>query len=72
MKVCFEFRLEEDRTNAMSILPTPDVGSAAFSVKTLNHDRENSSGKNLSSFVNTARNNDIPRSSVGNCMVVPH
>ncbi|KAA0048776.1 reverse transcriptase [Cucumis melo var. makuwa] len=30
MEVCFEVRLEEDRTNAMGVLTTPVIDSAAF------------------------------------------
>ena len=40
MEVCFEVRLEEDRTSAMSILPTLAIDYVAFNVKTPVHDSE--------------------------------
>ena len=47
MEVCFEVRLEEDCTSAMSILLTLTIDSAAFSVKTSVHDSEKNSGKSI-------------------------
>ncbi|KAA0053517.1 Cysteine-rich RLK (receptor-like protein kinase) 8 [Cucumis melo var. makuwa] len=40
MEVCFEVCLEEDRTNAMSVLTTPTIDFAAFSARSLNHDSD--------------------------------
>ncbi|KAA0048797.1 reverse transcriptase [Cucumis melo var. makuwa] len=39
MEVCYEVRLEEDRTNAMSILTTPAIDSTAFNGRSSTHDR---------------------------------
>ncbi|KAA0054884.1 Beta-galactosidase [Cucumis melo var. makuwa] len=47
MEVCFEVRLEEDRTNAMSVLTTPTIDSAAFSARFSNHDSDKNNGKSI-------------------------
>ncbi|KAL0543620.1 hypothetical protein IC582_018720 [Cucumis melo] len=45
MEVCFEVRLEEDRTNAMGVLTTPTIDSTAFSARSSNHDNDKNNGK---------------------------
>ncbi|KAL4031039.1 hypothetical protein IC575_009295 [Cucumis melo] len=47
IEVCFEVRLEEDRTNAMSVLTTPTIDSAAFSARSSNHDSDKNNGKSI-------------------------
>ncbi|KAA0059989.1 Cysteine-rich RLK (RECEPTOR-like protein kinase) 8 [Cucumis melo var. makuwa] len=47
MEVCFEVRLEENRTNAMGVLTTPTVGSVAFSAQSSNHDNDKINGKSI-------------------------
>ncbi|KAA0050819.1 Beta-galactosidase [Cucumis melo var. makuwa] len=47
MEVCFEVRLEEDRTNAMGVLTTPTIDSAAFSARSSNHDSDKNNGKSI-------------------------
>ncbi|TYK23966.1 UBN2_3 domain-containing protein [Cucumis melo var. makuwa] len=47
MEGCFEVRLEEDRTNAMSVLTTHTIDSAAFSARSLNHDSDKNNGKSI-------------------------
>ncbi|KAA0063331.1 Beta-galactosidase [Cucumis melo var. makuwa] len=47
MEVCFEVRLEEDRTNAMGVLTTPTIDSAAFSARFSNHDSDKNNGKSI-------------------------
>ncbi|TYK24437.1 reverse transcriptase [Cucumis melo var. makuwa] len=47
MEVCFEVRLEEDRTNAMGVLTTPTIDSAAFSTRSSNHDSNKNNGKSI-------------------------
>ncbi|KAA0049856.1 Beta-galactosidase [Cucumis melo var. makuwa] len=47
MEVCFEVRLEEDRTNAMSVLTTHTIDSAAFSARSSNHDSDKNNGKSI-------------------------
>ncbi|KAL4021158.1 hypothetical protein IC575_019949 [Cucumis melo] len=48
IEVCFEVRLEENRTNTMGVLTTPTIDSAAFSARSLNHDSDKNSGKSIS------------------------
>ncbi|KAA0047396.1 reverse transcriptase [Cucumis melo var. makuwa] len=45
MEVCYEVHLEEDRTNAMSVLTTPATDYATFSARTSTHDREKNNRK---------------------------
>ncbi|KAA0059194.1 UBN2_3 domain-containing protein [Cucumis melo var. makuwa] len=40
-------RLEEDRTNAMGVLTTPTIDSAAFSARSSNHDSDKNNGKSI-------------------------
>ncbi|KAL0554131.1 hypothetical protein IC582_008045 [Cucumis melo] len=47
MEVCFEVCLEEDRTNAMGVLTTPTIDSAAFSAWSSNHDSDKNNGKSI-------------------------
>ncbi|KAA0035089.1 Beta-galactosidase [Cucumis melo var. makuwa] len=47
MEVCFEVRLEEDRTNAMGVLTTPTIDSAAFSARSSKHDSDKNNGKSI-------------------------
>ncbi|KAL0556266.1 hypothetical protein IC582_004778 [Cucumis melo] len=47
MEVCFEVHLEEDRTNAMGVLTTPTIDSAAFSARSSNHDSDKNNGKSI-------------------------
>ncbi|KAA0053589.1 UBN2_3 domain-containing protein [Cucumis melo var. makuwa] len=47
MKVCFEVRLEEDCTNAMGVLTTLTIDSAAFSARSSNHDSDKNNGKSI-------------------------
>ncbi|XP_050936316.1 uncharacterized protein LOC103497029 isoform X2 [Cucumis melo] len=47
MEVCFEVRLEEDRTNAMGVLTTPTIDFAAFSARSSNHDSDKNNGKSI-------------------------
>ncbi|KAL0556855.1 hypothetical protein IC582_005372 [Cucumis melo] len=47
MEVCFEVRLEEDRTNAMGVLTTPTIDSATFSTRSSNHDNDKNNGKSI-------------------------
>ncbi|KAA0033038.1 Cysteine-rich RLK (RECEPTOR-like protein kinase) 8 [Cucumis melo var. makuwa] len=47
MEVCFEVCLEEDRTNAMGVLTTPTIDSAAFSARSSNHDIDKNNGKSI-------------------------
>ncbi|KAA0054072.1 Beta-galactosidase [Cucumis melo var. makuwa] len=47
MEVCFEVRMEEDRTNAMGVLTTPTIDSVAFSVRSSNHDSDKNNGKSI-------------------------
>ncbi|KAA0057585.1 Beta-galactosidase [Cucumis melo var. makuwa] len=47
MEVCFEVRLEEDRTNAIGVLTTPTIDSAAFSARSSNHDSDKNNGKSI-------------------------
>ncbi|KAA0025328.1 cysteine-rich RLK RECEPTOR-like protein kinase [Cucumis melo var. makuwa] len=47
MEVCFEVRLEEDRTNVMGVLTTPTIDSAAFSARSSNHDSDKNNGKSI-------------------------
>ncbi|KAA0042054.1 myosin-9 isoform X2 [Cucumis melo var. makuwa] len=47
MEVCFEVRLEEDRTNPMGVLTTPTIDSAAFSARSSNHDSDKNNGKSI-------------------------
>ncbi|TYK14395.1 Cysteine-rich RLK (RECEPTOR-like protein kinase) 8 [Cucumis melo var. makuwa] len=47
MEVCFEVRVEEDRTNAMGVLTTPTIDSAAFSARSSNHDSDKNNGKSI-------------------------
>ncbi|KAA0048527.1 transportin-3 isoform X1 [Cucumis melo var. makuwa] len=47
MEVCFEVRLEEDRSNAMGVLTTPTIDSAAFSARSSNHDSDKNNGKSI-------------------------
>ncbi|TYK05779.1 Beta-galactosidase [Cucumis melo var. makuwa] len=47
MEVCFEVCLEEDRTNAMGVLTTPTIDSAAFSTRSSNHDSDKNNGKSI-------------------------
>ncbi|KAA0056080.1 Beta-galactosidase [Cucumis melo var. makuwa] len=47
MEVCFKVRLEEDRTNAMDVLTTPTIDSAAFSARSSNHDSDKNNGKSI-------------------------
>ncbi|KAL0556911.1 hypothetical protein IC582_005428 [Cucumis melo] len=69
MEVCFEVRLEEDRTNAMGVLTTPTIDSAAFSDPQIMTVTRIMGSQFL--CVSTARNNGTPRISVGNFTVVP-
>ncbi|KAA0057570.1 uncharacterized protein E5676_scaffold411G002330 [Cucumis melo var. makuwa] len=47
MEICFEVCLEEDRTNAMSVLTTPTIDSAAFSARSSDHDSDKNNGKSI-------------------------
>ncbi|TYJ99589.1 Beta-galactosidase [Cucumis melo var. makuwa] len=47
MEVCFEVRLEEDRTNAMGVLTTPTIDSAASSARSSTHDSDKNNGKSI-------------------------
>ncbi|KAL0545203.1 hypothetical protein IC582_020352 [Cucumis melo] len=47
MEVCFEVRLEEDHTNAMGVLTTSTIDSAAFSARSSNHDSDKNNGKSI-------------------------
>ncbi|KAA0066521.1 Retrovirus-related Pol polyprotein from transposon TNT 1-94 [Cucumis melo var. makuwa] len=47
MEVCFEVRLEENRTNAMGVLTTPTIDFAAFSARSSNHDSDKNNGKSI-------------------------
>ncbi|KAA0065740.1 DNA-directed RNA polymerases I and III subunit RPAC1 [Cucumis melo var. makuwa] len=47
MEVCHEVRLEEDRTNVMSILTTLTTNSSAFGARSSIHDKEKNSGKQI-------------------------
>ena len=60
MELCFEVRLEEDRTNIMGVLTTPMTNSAVFSVQSPTHDNDKNNGKK-SLFVSTARNSGTSR-----------
>ena len=72
MEVCFEVRLEEDRTNAMDVLTTPTIDSPlplALGPQIMIVTRIMGS---QFLCVSTARNNGTPRISVGNSMVIPY
>ncbi|KAL0540395.1 hypothetical protein IC582_024632 [Cucumis melo] len=47
MEVCFEVRLEEDRTNAIGVLTTSTIDSAAFSARSSNRDSDKNNGKSI-------------------------
>ncbi|TYK26078.1 Retrovirus-related Pol polyprotein from transposon TNT 1-94 [Cucumis melo var. makuwa] len=47
MEVCFEVCLEDDRTNAMGVLTTPTIDSAAFSARSSNYDSDKNNGKSI-------------------------
>ncbi|KAA0048511.1 uncharacterized protein E5676_scaffold600G001220 [Cucumis melo var. makuwa] len=47
MEVRFEVCLEEDRINAMSVLTTSTIDSAAFSARSSNHDSDKNNGKSI-------------------------
>ncbi|KAA0047348.1 reverse transcriptase [Cucumis melo var. makuwa] len=47
IEVCFEVCLEEDRTNAMGVLTTPTINSAAFNARSSNHDSDKNNGKSI-------------------------
>ncbi|KAL0554275.1 hypothetical protein IC582_008192 [Cucumis melo] len=47
MEVCFEVRLEEDRTNAMGVLTTSTIDSVAFSARSSNHDSDKNNGNSI-------------------------
>ncbi|TYK21241.1 uncharacterized protein E5676_scaffold359G00510 [Cucumis melo var. makuwa] len=46
MEVCYEVCLEEDRTNAMSVLTSSATDSASFSARSSTHDRGNKHSSN--------------------------
>ncbi|KAA0032806.1 glutathione S-transferase DHAR3 [Cucumis melo var. makuwa] len=69
MKVCYEIRLEEDRTSAMSISTTLTIDSATFSARSSTSGSDKHNGR-LLLYMSIAKNNDIPKNSVGNYMVV--
>ncbi|KAL0545260.1 hypothetical protein IC582_020410 [Cucumis melo] len=48
MEVCFEVRVEKDRTNVIGVLTTPTIDSAAFGAWSLNHDSGKNNGKTIS------------------------
>ncbi|KAA0052292.1 hypothetical protein E6C27_scaffold207G001230 [Cucumis melo var. makuwa] len=47
MEVCFEVCLKEDRTNAMGVLTTLTIDSAAFSARSSNHDNDKNNEKSI-------------------------
>ncbi|KAL0548962.1 hypothetical protein IC582_013441 [Cucumis melo] len=47
MEVCFEVRLEEDRSNAMGVLTTPTIDSPVSSAWSSNHDSDKNNGKSI-------------------------
>ncbi|KAL0539591.1 hypothetical protein IC582_023807 [Cucumis melo] len=71
MEVCFEVRLEEDRTIAMGVLTMPTIDSAAFSTRTSNHDSDKNNGKSIPMCEHCKKQWHTPRISIGNSTVVP-
>ncbi|TYK05668.1 UBN2_3 domain-containing protein [Cucumis melo var. makuwa] len=70
MEVCFEVRLEENRTNVMGVLTTPALNLLAL----VPHPRLMIITRimgNRSLFVSTTRNSGTSRINVGNSMVIP-
>ena len=47
MGVCLQVHLEEDRTNAMGVMTTPAIDSAAFSARSLTQDNDKNNGKSI-------------------------
>ena len=45
MEVCYEVCLEEEHTNATSVLSTPATDSTTFSARSSTHDSEKNDGK---------------------------
>ena len=70
MEVCFEVRLEEDCTSAVSVLITSTTALLPLVLGPRIMIVTRIMG-NQSLFVSTARNNDTPRISVRNSVVVP-
>ncbi|KAA0042075.1 Cysteine-rich RLK (RECEPTOR-like protein kinase) 8 [Cucumis melo var. makuwa] len=64
MEVRFEVYLKEDRTNAMGVLTTPTINSAAFSARSSNHDSDKNNGKSIPEVRNGPptrnRTQDVP------------
>ncbi|TYK31568.1 splicing factor, arginine/serine-rich 19 isoform X2 [Cucumis melo var. makuwa] len=70
IEMCYKVRLEEDRTNAMSVLTTPTTDSTAFSARSLTMTvRRTTENKSLSVSIvrnnGTLRNGPSPSSTLG-------